>query len=175
MITDTHKRAIKMWVFSKLNNSDINPSVIILNQLTGESPPMTINISDTVQLCQKINEIKGLPDLKEEEIKEIQKYGVHLMISNEGSKNVMLAKALWVNWVNWAGYLLGAISIGIGSFNWWILVFSIGTWWAYGATKIAIQKQSTEHRPTWEKPAHIIIHILALSGLIGSSVFNLIK
>lgn len=84
MITHIHKRAVEMWVFSKLNDSETNPSIIILDQLTCKMPQMTSEPSNTVQLCQKINELKGLPDLTEDEKVEIQKYGVKLMISNKG-------------------------------------------------------------------------------------------
>ena len=59
MITDIHKRAIEMWVFSKLSDEKTNPSIIILDHLTGEMPQMTEEPTNTIQLCQKINEIKG--------------------------------------------------------------------------------------------------------------------
>lgn len=175
MITNIHKKAIEIWVFSKLSDKEINPTIIILDQLTGKTPQMTEEPINTIELCQRINEIKGLPDLTEDENVEIQKYGVQLMISNKGSRNRMLAKALWLTWLNRIGYLLGAISIGIGGFTWWILGFGIGTWWAFGAAKLASQKQSQEPGPAWEMPAHVIIHVLALCGLFGFSIFNFIK
>lgn len=175
MITDIHKRAIEMWVFSKLSDEKTNPSIIILDYLTGEMPQMTEEPTNTIQLCQKINEIKGLSELTEDEEVEIQKYGVQLMLSNKGSRNRMLAKALWLTWLNRIGYVLGAVSIGIGGFSWWILGFGVGTWWAFGAAKMASQKQNHEPGPAWEMPAHLIIHVLALFGLFGFSIFNLIK
>ena len=175
MVNETHKSAIEMWVFSKLNNSETNPSLVILEHLTGQIPILNSEPENTVQLCQKINEIQGLEDLTEDEKMEIQKYGIQVVEKNKGSKNRMMAKALWLRWLNWIGYILGAISIGVGGFSWWVLGFGIGTWWAHGAAKMASQKQRHEPGPAWEMPAHIIIHLIALLGLIGFSIYNIMK
>lgn len=164
-----------MWVFSKLNDIETNPSIFILYHLIGKIPQMTEEPSNTIQLCKKINELKDLPDLTEDENVEIQIYGVQLLVSNKGSKNRMLAKALWLSWLNKIGYVLGTISIGIGGYTWWILGFAIGTWWAFGAARMASQKQNHEPGPAWEMPVYIIIHLLVLCGLFGFSIFNLIK
>lgn len=175
MISELHKRAVKMWVFSKHNSEETNPSIIILEHLTGKIPNLDKKPQNTVQLCQKINEIKGINDLTEDEKVEIQEYEVQLMISNKGSKNVMLAKTLWLTWLNRIGYILGAVSIGVGGFSWWIIGLGIGTWWAHGAAKMASQKQNHEPIPAWEMPAHIIIHLAALLGLFGFSIYNIIN
>jgi hypothetical protein len=175
MITDIHKRAVRMWVYSKLSNSEIDPSVLIISQVTGKIPKMITRPSNTVELCQLNNELNGLSDLTEAEKVEIQKYGIQLVNSNDGSRSIMLAKAQWLKWLNRIGYILGIISIGIGGFTWWILGFGILTWWAFGAAKMASHKQNYEPEQAWEMPAHVIIHVLALGGLWGFSIFNIIK
>lgn len=174
-MTNIHKRAIEMWVISKINNSETNPSTIILAQLIGEIPEMTNQPSTTLQLCQKINELKGLPDLTENEKVEIQKYGIQLMINSNGSKKTFFSKTLLLIRLNNIGYILGALSLIIGGFTWWILAFGYGTWLAHGAAKMANQKQNHEHSRAWEIPVHFIIHILTLIGLFGAAIFNLLK
>lgn len=175
MITEIHKRAVQMWVFSKLENKESNPSIVIIEHLIGTGSPLTNLPGSTVELCQKINELQGLADLTEDEKLDIQKYGVQVVISNDKSKNKMLAQPLMLVWLNRIGYLLGLVSILVGGFTWWIAVFGIGTWWAFGAAKLASQKQRSDPGPSWEMPAHLIIHILALCGLFGFSIYNFIK
>ena len=175
MINETHKRAVEMWVFSKLNNSETNPSLVILEHLTGQIPNLVNEPENTVQLCQKINEIQGLEDLTEDEEIEIQRYGIQVVENNKQSKNRIISKAFWLTWLNWTGYILGAISIGIGGFSWWILGFGVGTWWAHGAAKMAARKERLAPGPGWEMPAHIIIYLIAVIGLIVFSIYNVMK
>ena len=69
--------------------------------------------------------------------------------------------------------ILAIVSIFVGGFNWWIIGLAIGTWWAKGATKMAIQKQVVEPGPKWELPAHYVIHITITVALIIVSVINM--
>ena len=175
---EIHKRAVEMWLFAKQNDNSTpkaNPSIIVIEHLTGQIINLDNEPQNTVQVCQKINEIKGLGDLSEEDKIEITKYGIQLYHNSKGSKTQVFIKALWLPLLNWIGYILGSISIGIGGFSWWIVGLGIGTWWAYGAAKIAANRLNYEPRPSWEISAHMFTHIVIVLGLIGFSIYNLIK
>ena len=161
-----------MWVMSKLNNSETNPSIVILEHLTGQIQDLRNEPQNTIQLCERINVIKGFDELTEEEIEEIQIYGIETMEANKSSKIWTLAKTYGLSWLNRIGYILGAISIGVGGFSWWIVGFAIGTWWANGAARMAAQKQDIQPGPSWEMPVHLVIHFIMLCGLISFSIYN---
>jgi hypothetical protein len=174
MIKDIHKRAVEMWVTSKDINLDVNPAYFIIEQLTGNKPDLGNEPQNTVELCQVINDLNGWGSLSENEKLEIQSYGLILLNKSKKSKLEKLFNYNALKLVNWLGYLLGLISIIIGGFTWWIIGLGIGTWWATGAAKMASQKLETEPGYSWEMPVHIIIHLLALIGLIVFSIYNLI-
>jgi len=87
----------------------------------------------------------------------------------------MLKKALWIIWIDRLGYSLGAISIILGGFSWWIIGCGVGTYWAHGAAKLAAQKQNSDTGSKWEMQVHFFIHLAVLSSLIGFSINNLLK
>ena len=153
---------------SKRNDENINPSHFILSQIFDESqsPPQTI--TNMVELCRFVNEKQGIGPLTNEDEEKIQMYGI--LLWREFETNSGMVK--WLNWkiiVQNASYGIGLGSILYVGFNWWIVAFMIATWWANGAAKMAAQKPE---KKSWEMTAHMIIHLLALLGLLGFSVQN---
>jgi hypothetical protein len=173
MIT-LHQRAIDLWIHFKRNDPDGNPASGIIFALTDSAPPASVSKpSNTVELCAALNHIKGLPALRPEEKTEIQMYGVVAYQQAQGGFSAIRFAAVIV-WANRLGYALGVIALISQGFSWWILSVLIGTWWAYGATRMCAQKHSQDPGPAWELPACIAIHLACLIGLYGLSVTRII-
>jgi hypothetical protein len=171
MVRNIHKRAIELWVVSKIQNKKFNPAPFILSQLTGQSQ-CPGEPQNAVQLCEIINDVRGFDRFTHDDLQEIQNYCRAIFEAEKGSRMST------TDWLNWTGYLLAPVSIAIGGFSWWILGFAIATWWANGALALAAERQGAEKSlecpPAQETSVQFILHVLALGGLIGFSIYNVI-
>jgi hypothetical protein len=173
MITEKHKKAIRLWINSKSKDNTKNPSIEILTFITNKVPNNTQNIENTVQLCQEINILEGLNPLTKDEELQIQAYGIQFFTEENGNPEKNLNKGKFFRILNFIGYLLSAVSLGATGLSWWTIGFIVGTWWSYGALKMAIEKQETKPGPQWELPIHGIIYLIAIIGLFITSTISL--
>jgi len=172
MVSELHKRAILQWFYSKRKETDPNPSIIIIKQLTGISIPSENQPKNVEELCEKINELTEIPSLSEIEKKGIQQYLIELVF-NPPSKISFFAKTGFLKILNYLGYSIGVMSLIVAGFSWWIIGLSYATWLAHGATKVAFANKNKEFVKSWELPVHMILHFSALTGLIVFSFYRI--
>jgi len=72
------------------------------------------------------------------------------------------------------GYALGVVAaiFGAAGYRWWVIGLIVGTWWARGATSMALQKDARGEAKSWEVPLHIAIHLVALVSLYVLSILS---
>jgi hypothetical protein len=175
MILPIHKKAVDLWLIAKEQDENANPTIFIYSELTGKTSEKYPQAKDICELCDGINDILSHPKLSEQDKIEIQKYGIIQFRESERPSSIPFFNFLKIfTFLTFSINVLAIISIFVGGLNWWIIGLTIGTWWAKGATKMAIQKQVTDPGPKWELPAHYVIHITLIVALIIVCVKNMI-
>lgn len=172
---DIYYRVVELWVHYKSLYPESNPSAFIINELTGQSftgqEPKT-----AVEVMEIVGKIQGLPPLSEDERNRIAveaSMKIPGFSPNNGGFNPLTGVAI-MSALKWIGYGLGLFSIFYAGFSWWVIGFIIAFWWAGGAARMAKQKQRIEPGPSWEMPAHIIIHLATFIGLIIVSIKHIL-
>ena len=170
-----YTRVVELWVLHKQMYPESNPSALIIQELTGQTytgqePKNAVEVMDVV------GRIKGLPPLSEQERNIIAvQAGSQIPGLFPNQKGISPLAAVGIMAVlKWFGYGLGLFSILYSGFSWWVMGFIIAFWWAGGAARMAAQKQRIEPGPSWEMPAHTIIHIATFIGLIFTSIRHIL-
>lgn len=174
-INESYKRVLELWLLAKDKDKEGNPSRFIYQQITGQIPDFDTEPQNAIELCEVVSEKMGFEKLSEQNKVDISTFAALLLKDKEKIINRTVFKAYLKKTINWIAYAFGIVSIIIGGISWWIIGFIIGTFWANGAANLAAQKQRTEPGPKWEMPAHIFIHLIAVLGLIGFSIYNLLN
>ncbi|MBV6427297.1 MAG: hypothetical protein KIPDCIKN_01813 [Haliscomenobacter sp.] len=170
-----YSRIVELWVLHKQMYPESNPSAFIIHDLTGQtysgSEPKT-----AVEVMEVIGKIKGFAPLSEQERNliaiEASRKIPGLSPNNKGISP--LAAVGIMTGLKWLGNGLGWFSILYSGWSWWVIGFIIAFWWAGGAARMAAQKQQIEPGPSWEMPAHTIIHIATFIGLISTSIRHIL-
>lgn len=169
-INDTYVRAVELWVHMKLKDENINPADGIIYALTDSIRPRGVpEPCNTVQLCEVLAQMQGLPPLTSEEKRKIE---VQVMLALEeqlrGRGTVIWGQR--IVWMNRIGFLLGAVALGF-DFTWWTLAVMAATWFAFGSARAASQMND---QPSWVAPTYAIAHLFFLAVLYCMSIWIII-
>lgn len=113
-----HQRAVDLWIhFKRKDDPTGNPASGIIFAITNFPPPTGIaEPANTVELCEALNSINGLPPLTGEEQTEIQMYGaVAYLRADAGLSPIRFAAAM--GWANRLAYVLGFLALAISGFS----------------------------------------------------------
>jgi hypothetical protein len=175
-----HGQAIRFWLKFKTEDEDCDPAKAILKAMTGKTKSKRVPNPKTIpELCDAINDLEGYGPLTDEEKAEISLKAIAVY---EGSRATetddevpSLGDIIALVWANRLGYLTGAVALFYAK-SWVAAVLAFITFWAFGATRMAIQKQNYhgEHNPRGIN-IHIAIHVVCLFALFVVSGLAIYK
>jgi hypothetical protein len=175
-----HLQAIQFWLKFKTEDEDCDPAKAILMAMTGKAISKRVANPKTIpELCDAINDIKGWEPLTDEGKAEISLKAIAVYEESRATETddevPSLGGIIALVWANRLGYLTGAVALFYAK-SWVAAVLAFFTFWAFGATRMAIQKQNYhgEHNPR-ETNAHIAIHVVCLIALFVVSGLAIYK
>lgn len=175
-----HGQAIQFWLKFKVEDEDCDPAKAILKAMTGKAKSERVPQPKTIsELCDAINDIKGWEPLTDEGKAEISLRAINeyeeSKVAETEDEVPGLGGILALIWANRFGYLTGAVALFYAK-SWLAALLIYFTWSAFGATRMAIQKQNYhgEHNPR-EINIHIAIHVVCLIALFVVSGLAIYK